>query len=172
MSDRSVEVVSAAADQEPVLTRLVELYAYDLSDAFDLNIGPDGRYGYPSLPLYWKEESRLPFLVKVDGHLGGFVLISRGSLVGNGADVWDMAEFFVMKRYRRAGIGAKVAHEVWRRHPGPWEVRVVEANAAALIFWQRAISAFTGTAIVPVRVEQGGRQRFLFSFDSSLHPVR
>lgn len=172
MSTHSVEVASAAADQEPVLARLVELYAYDLSETFDLHIGADGRYGYPSLPLYWKEETRLPFLVKVDGHLGGFVLISRGSLVGNGPNVWDMAEFFVLKRYRRAGIGANVAHEVWRRYPGPWEVRVVEANAAALMFWQKAITAFTGAAIKPVRVEQGGRQRFLFSFDSSPHPVR
>lgn len=168
----NVEVVPATADQEPVLARLVELYAYDLSATFDLHLGPDGRYGFPALPLYWKEDSRLPFLVKVGGHLAGFALISRGSLVGNGPDVWDIAEFFVAKRYRRSGVGAEVAQEIWHRYPGSWEVRVLEANEAAVIFWQRTIGAFTGKTAQPVRVEQGGRQRLLFSFDSSLDPVR
>lgn len=66
-----VEVLSAARGQEPVLANLLELYAYELSELADLHLKPDGRYGYESLSLYWKERSRLPFLVKVDGHLGG-----------------------------------------------------------------------------------------------------
>lgn len=55
-----VEVVPASRDQEPVIANLFELYAYDLSQTFDLHVGPDGRYGYPRLPLYWQEASRHP----------------------------------------------------------------------------------------------------------------
>jgi predicted acetyltransferase len=167
MPPQRVEVLSAARDQEPVLANLLELYAYDLSEPADLYLAPDGRYGYESLSLYWNDESRLPFLVKVDGCLGGFALISRGSLISGDCSVWDMAEFFVLRRYRRRGVGATVAQEIWRRFRGPWEVRVLEANTPAQMFWQRTISAFTGVLAEPIRVEQGGKQRLLFAFDCS-----
>lgn len=166
-SRRSVEVLPAARDQQSVLANMLELYAYDLSKAFDLHLGSDGRYGYDSLPLYWKEETRLPFLIKVDGRLSGFALVSRGSLVSGNRSVWDMAEFFVLKRYRRLGVGAMAAQELWRRLPGQWEVRVLKTNEPALLFWQTTIAAFTGAKTEPVPVEQGGRLRLSFAFESS-----
>ena len=27
--------------------------------------------------------------------------------------MWDMAEFFVMRRWRRSGVGSRAAQEVW-----------------------------------------------------------
>jgi predicted acetyltransferase len=162
---RGVEVVSAPRDQESVLANLLELYAYDLSEVFNLYLRPDGRYGYEPLPLYWQEESRFPFLVKVDGYLAGLALISRGSLISGDSNIWDMAEFFVLRRYRRMGVGAAAAQEIWRRFPGSWEVRVLETNQPAQMFWQATIRAFTGVLTEPVRVEHGGKQRLLFAFD-------
>lgn len=167
MSQHNIEVVSATRDQQSVLGNLLELYAYDLSEVFDLNLGPDGRYGNESLPLYWSESSRFPFLIKVNGYVGGFVLISQGSLISGDANVWDVAEFFVLKRYRRLGIGATVAHEIWGRFPGSWEVRVLETNASAQKFWHTTISAFTGTLAKSVRINHREKQWLLFAFDSS-----
>ena len=164
-SGETVEVSPAAHDQEPVIANLFELYAYDLSQTFDLHVGPDGRYGYRSLPLYWQEASRFPFLIKLDGYLAGFALVSRGSVLSGDHEIWDVAEFFVMKKYRRMGVGAKATHDIWRRFPGRWEVRVLEANRPAQLFWQAAICSFTGVATQPVRVEQGGKQRLCFAFD-------
>lgn len=159
-----VEVSTAAYDQKPVVENLFELYAYDLSDTFDLHLGPEGRYGYPSLSLYWTEATRFPLLIKVDEHLAGFALVSRGSVISGDPDVWDMAEFFVMKRYRRTRVGARAAHALWSRFKGRWEVRVVETNRPALMFWQSAIASFTEAATPPVSVQQGGRQRLCFAF--------
>src|SRR4051794_28522114 len=107
-TSQKVEVVSAAPEHESVLANLFELYAYELSELSelaDLHLGSDGRYGYPSLPLYWKEKTRVPFLVTVDGYLGGFALISRGSRITNDSAVWDIDQFFVLRRYRRLGVG-------------------------------------------------------------------
>jgi len=162
-----VEVLPAAREQEPVLANMLELYAYDLSDVVDLQLSPDGRYHYPRLSLYWQEETRFPFLVKVGGHLAGFVLVSRGSLISGDPQIWDMAEFFVMRSYRRRGIGAAVAQEIWRRFPGPWDVRVLESNQPAQAFWESTIGAFAGSLAAPVSVEQGGKRRRVFSFVSS-----
>jgi predicted acetyltransferase len=162
-----IELISAAAEQEPTVANLLELYAHDFSEFHDLEIGENGRFGYPPLPLYWREPGRYPLLAKLDGKLAGLVLVKRGSEVSGNLTVWDMAEFFVLRRYRRRGIGTQLAHEVWRSFPGPWEVRVMQSNVAADHFWERAISTFTGGAIHPVIAEKGGKHWKLYSFDSN-----
>src|SRR6201995_1506925 len=108
-----VELVPAREEQAPILSNLIEFYAYDFSEFMDLKLGEDGRFGYKALPLYWQESTRHPFLILVDNHLAGFAFVRRGSEISGDTDVWDMAEFFVMRGYRRLGIGMKIAHEVW-----------------------------------------------------------
>ena len=162
-----LELIPAAPEQEPILANLLELYIYDFSEILDLELGPDGRFGYPRLPLYWTEPGRHPFLVKVDGRLAGFVLVKRGSEVSGDEAVWDIAEFFVIRGYRRRAIGTQMAHQVWRRFPGPWEVRVMESNHSAYHFWSRAISTFIGQPIEPLRINKDGQPWALFSFESS-----
>jgi predicted acetyltransferase len=161
-----IEVIPARPKQESILANLLELYAHDFSEFNDLELGADGRFGYSSLALYWSEPGRHPFLVWVEGKLAGLVLVKRGSEVSGNETVWDVAEFFVLRGYRRRGIGTQIASEVWRRFPGLWEVRVMESNAPAHDFWAHAISIFTGEAIKPVRVEKDGKCWTLFSFES------
>jgi predicted acetyltransferase len=81
--------------------------------------------------------------------------VKRGSEVSGEERVWDMAEFFVVRGHRRREVGTQLAHEVWRRLPGPWEIRVMQSNVLACNFWKRTISIFTGEAIDPVRFEKG-----------------
>ena len=161
-----LEVFAAAPDQELILANLLELYAHDFSEFHNLELGPDGRFGYKHLSLYWREPGRYPFLVKVDGQLAGLVLVKRGEEGSRDENVWDMAEFFVVRGYRRRGIGTGVAHEVWRRFPGRWQVRVMEANRAAHRFWTQAISEFLGETVRPLSVEDNGERWHVFSFES------
>jgi predicted acetyltransferase len=163
-----IEVDPAIREQAPILANLLELYAHDFSEFHNLDIGADGRFGYEYLPLYWSEPNRHPFLIWVDGKLAGLALVKRGSEISGDQTVWDMSEFFVLRGCRRRGIGMLAAQEVWRRFPGIWEVRVMQSNVLANLFWEQAISNFTGEAIQPVRVEKGGRYWQLFSFESKL----
>jgi predicted acetyltransferase len=77
-----------------------------------------------------------------------------------------MAEFFVIRGYRRRGFGTQVTHELWRRFPGLWEIRVMRSNVPAYQFWARAISVFTGEAVHPVPGKKSGEYWELFSFES------
>jgi predicted acetyltransferase len=167
-SGGQIEVVPALPDQQPILANLLELYAHDFSDFLGIELGADGRFGYKSLPLYWSDPDRYPFLVRIDGKLAGFVFVKRGSEVSGNENVWDMAEFFVVRGYRRRGVGTQVAHEVWKRFPGAWEVRVMPANVSALDFWAQAISTFMGEVIHPAGVEKNGERWTLFTFESSV----
>ncbi len=160
----TVEVVPACLEDEPLLANLLSLYAHDVSEFFDVRIGTDGRFGYPSLPLYWREEGRHPFLLKVDGDVAGFVLVARGSRVSGDANVWDMAEFFVLRGNRKRGIGAAAAREVWRRFAGRWEVRVLATNHPALAFWRAAAASFA--RVEETEIELDGLTRRVFTFVS------
>jgi predicted acetyltransferase len=125
-----LEVLPALPGELPILANLLELYAHDFSEFHELEMTADGRFGYGDLPLYWSEPDRHAFLLKVDGSLAGFALVKRMSATAGDEIVWDMAEFFVVRGQRRRGIGVEAAKEVWRRFPGRWQVRVMEANVA------------------------------------------
>ena len=138
-----VDIVPASAKDERVLANLLELYAHDFSELTDVPLGADGRFGYPALPRYWLEPDRHAFLVYDEG-LAGFVLVKRGSEISGDPAVWDVAEMFIVRGRRRRGTGGDVIKQVWRRLSGRWEVRVMEANRAALPFWERTITSFCG----------------------------
>jgi predicted acetyltransferase len=161
-----VEIIPATEEQAPVLANLLELYAHDFSEFVELKLGADGRFGYERLPLYWKEPGRHPFLIKVGGHPAGLVFVQRGSQVSADDDVWDMAEFFIVRGYRRLGIGMKVAHEIWGLFEGKWEVRVMDRNPTAKEFWGRATGEFLGRNINPTPFLKSGEDWHLFSFES------
>jgi predicted acetyltransferase len=160
MAAYSVEVVPAAREHAPILANLLELYVHDFSDFYDVQIGEDGRFGYNALPRYWSEPGWHPLLIRVDGKLAGLALVQSAS------GVWDMAEFFVLRAYRRRGVGTEAAHEVCRRFPGRWDVRVMEANVAGQHFWTRAISMFAGATIKPMYIQKSGVYWSIFSFES------
>jgi predicted acetyltransferase len=161
-----VEVIPALQEHEPILANLLELYAHDFSEFLDLKLGVDGRFGYEPLPSYWKEPGRHPFLIMVDGHLAGFVFVRKGSQLSADNNIWDMAEFFIVRGYRRLGVGMRAAHGVWKQFPGKWEVRVIDGNQKAKEFWGRAIAEFLGRAVNPTPTLKSGKTWHVFSFES------
>lgn len=170
ITHQKIELAPATRKQQPILANLLELYIHEFSEFLDIDIGPDGRFGYKHLPLYWTEPTRQPFLIRIDGKLAGFAFVKQGSAISGKETVWDMAEFFILRGHRRRGIGTKVAHNVWNLFPGQWEVRVMESNVQAHPFWTRAISSFTGKPISPASMEKDGQLWRVFSFES--RPVR
>jgi predicted acetyltransferase len=166
VSPINIEVIPALPEQQPILANLLELYVYDFSEFLELHLGADGRFGYEQLSLYWQEANRYPFLVKVNDHLAGLVFVHKGSQISGDESIWDMAQFFILRGYRRLGIGKQVAHEVWKRFPGIWEVRVIARNQKAKTFLGRAIAEFTSKAIESVSFDKAGEAWQLFSFES------
>jgi predicted acetyltransferase len=160
-----VELIQAGAQQQSVLENLFQLYIHDFSELIPLDIGDDGRYTHKNLTLYWSDASRLPFLARFDGRLAGFVLVAISELSGGG-EGYDMAEFFVLRSYRHRGIGRELVEKVWLRFPGPWQIRVMANNVAALNFWASSIARFTRRVADFTSFEIDGTGWHLFSFDS------
>jgi predicted acetyltransferase len=138
-----VEVAAAGPDEQEPLAALFDLYAYDFSEILDLDVGENGRFELPALAPYWTDPGHHPFLIRVDGRLAGFALVQERSRLTGREGVRDMAEFFVMRRYRRNGVGARASSELFDRFRGPWEVRQRPENHDATAFWRRAIARYT-----------------------------
>lgn len=94
----NVEVIPAALEQAPILANLIELYAHDFSEFHKIEIGENGRFGYPPLPLYWSDPHRHPFLIKQDGKLAGLALVKEEPGAAGTGTVWDMARADCQRR--------------------------------------------------------------------------
>lgn len=166
----TVSLAAASAADATLLGNLLELYSHELSSVFpDVSLGPDGRFGYPRLPLYWSEpDRRFAFVIHADDQIAGFALVTRGAPGSADADVFDVAEFFVLRRYRRLGVGRAAALLLWRRLAGTWTVRVAESNRGALAFWADVILG-AAPAGVAVSVRTSGATTWrVFTFDAAI----
>jgi predicted acetyltransferase len=166
MSDEVLLVQATEADSM-LLSNLLELYTHDLSAVFPaVELRDDGRYGYPKLPLYWSEpKRRFAFLVRVADRTAGFALVTRGSPASADPDVFDLAEFFILRRYRRSGAGRAAVQQLLRALPGSWTVRVSERNIDALPFWARVMRD-SGRNVVESRLHPDTADAWrVYSFD-------
>ena len=136
-------LVPATPGDRPCIESLFQFYGYDLSDVLALAVGPDGRYRAPSLDAYWTDPRCHPFLLRVGEEVAGFALVQQRSRLTGDEGVSDVAEFFVMRRYRGKGVGEAAARSIFDRFPGPWEVRERRENVNAIAFWRRTIGRYT-----------------------------
>jgi|SRR6185369_6568388 len=161
----------ARQEESPLLANLLELYIHDLSEIFPaVQLGADGRFGYPRLASYWTEPGlRFPFLIRKAGKVLGFALAQRGSPLSDDPEVFDVAEFFVLRGERRSGVGARAAALLWQRLPGRWIVRVSEANRSGLPFWTRAVRDYVGDAVTQTERDGTPHRWRVFAFDTQRH---
>jgi predicted acetyltransferase len=138
-----IKTSPARVEERPILRRLMELYQYDFSEFDQADIGPLGLYDYPYLDHYWVENGREPYLVRVNGQLAGFVLVSQYNYLSPGKDTWAISEFFIMRKYRHRGVGEQVARWIFDHHPGAWQVSEISENEAAVTFWRKVIERYT-----------------------------
>lgn len=145
-----IRIEPAAVAQKDTVRRLLEFNMYEFSRFFDdADVDEQGRFGYRYLDLYWAEPERHPFLIRVDGRIAGMTLVRTG-------DPHSIAEFLVLPRYRRHGVGLVAARQVFARFPGEWMVHQIPGNDAAVAFWRRAVPVpFTQT-----QDSRGTTQRF------------
>ena len=155
----------ATWDDKTVLRRMLELYQYELTDVWPQDLNEHGEYGHVGVERYLGRNPRLrAWFFLVDGRYAGFGLVDPDvSLPGN--EYW-MGQFFVLKKYRRLGVGRKAAHFIFDQCPGQWEVGQMPLNEAARRFWQRTIGEYTGGNFVEHELHDERWDGYLQCFDS------
>jgi len=149
MADVTLEI--APRDRRLTFENLFQLYTHDFSefwhDRAEGELDEDGLFGeFAYLDSYWQEPDRTPVLIRADGRLAGFALINAFAHSGLPTN-YSMAEFFVVRKHRRAGVGHAAATAIIRARPGLWEIAVVRRNTAAQAFWRRVAASVAGEAV-------------------------
>lgn len=156
-----VTVERAAESAKPLVRRLLELNAHDFSEFDGRDVSEHGEFGYRYLDHYWTEpDDRQVLLIRYDDLVAGVALVRRGV-------PHEVAEYFILRKFRRRGVGREAARAVLRTWPGRWQTHEVPGNDAAVSFWRTAIPvAFTEDAD-----ERGTTQHFVIG-DSVNGPGR
>jgi len=162
-----IELIRITVIQKPILRQLIELYEYDFSEFDQKDLNEYGFYGYRYLDHYWTEEARHPFFIKVNGELAGFVLVNDYCYLLKDPESRSIAEFFVMRKYRRTGVGKTVACRIFDLFPGKWEVIQHKNNLPAIIFWEAVINEYTRGRFKKDQVQTEHWQGQALIFDNS-----
>jgi len=137
-----IRINPASLEEKSILRHLLELYAYDFSEFSGEDVDNHGLYGYNYLDNYWTETGRYPFLVRINDKLAGFALIR--TIIENGSTpYYSMAEFFIMKKYRKCGAGRSAAIQIFDLFRGSWQIAEWEDNKPAQAFWRKVVSEYT-----------------------------
>lgn len=148
--------------EKVLLIRLMELYLYDFSEFSQDDINEYGYYGYDHIDDYWNEEGRFPYLIRVDGKIAGFALICPHCRDRKEEDARCIGEFFVMRKYRRMGVGKRAAMQLFDLHRGCWEVCYWKSNVPAGVFWKNVVEAYTNGQYRTCGTEHSHEMGFIF----------
>ncbi|MDJ0616060.1 MAG: GNAT family N-acetyltransferase [Calothrix sp. MO_192.B10] len=159
-----LEIFKALKHDKLILQRMLELHQHDISPFSKTDLNVHGEFSYTYLDHYWVEDGRYPYLAKSAGKLVGFALVNTHKYLPDSQ--YSMAEFFVMKRYRRQGIGKALALHVFDQHRGMWEVCQLPGHTEAVAFWKRIISDYTAGIFKEIVNGYGEWQGSILQFDN------
>lgn len=126
-----------------VLENIFQYYIYDMSEYMEWSPNEEGKFAYnpSSLDAYWEADDHIPYFIYVGAELAGFALIRR---YPSDTSTYDVAQFFVLRKFKGKGVGKKALALIVKSFPGQWQIRVLIENVAALNFWQSAVSNIVG----------------------------
>ncbi|HEX2548885.1 MAG TPA: GNAT family N-acetyltransferase [Gammaproteobacteria bacterium] len=140
-----IELIQVSIDYYPVLQNMGRFYAYDMSEYLGKNAGwempEDGLYVCNDFERYWQDENSFPFLIRYQNEIVGFAIINK---TGSHSEIdFNMAQFFILRKFKNKGIGKYVAEQCFKKFPGIWEVMVMPGNEGAYRFWRKIIKNYT-----------------------------
>lgn len=157
------ELIDATEEYgKEIIFNLMQLYTYELSffedETTEFVLQDNGLYVVSKYTeLYWKEDKRHPYVLKCDGEIAGFVLERL-----NEEGMYEIAEFFVLNKYRKLGAGTFMANEMFKRFKGKWEIRTLLKNKRAQEFWRKVVRDASNGNFTEQLIRDNTRYAFYF----------
>lgn len=158
----NIEVKKVEIQDKDIIANLMQLYQYDFTEFGGEHLGERGKFTYEYLDEYWTDKERYPFLILVNGEIAGFSLINKHSLLG-AKNTNAIAEFFILKYFRKKGIGAFAAEKIIHHFPGKWEISQTFQNTTAQKFWLNFVKDLKGNDFK--RIELPEEEKIVLTFE-------
>ena len=166
----TIELVAVQRDDKEILRNLMEKYDYELSQYGGDDVNKLGLYGFDYLDNYWQEGAkRWAFFIKADGKLAGFAMIlSDYFYLDDKESDYVMSDFFVMYKYRNAGVGRFAANKLFDKYSGIWQLNTAKINTTSVAFWTKVVSSYTsGLYEILPNEKLGAEDHQVFLFTTS-----
>ena len=142
-----LKLIPASLEDYPTLQNMGRFYVYDMSEYMGNEAGwempEDGLYECIDFKKYWQADAAFPFLIRYKNELVGFLIVDKK---GSDAAVdYNMAQFFIIRKFKGQGVGQFIAHQCFDKFKGTWEVMVMPGNQGAYQFWRSVITSFTSS---------------------------
>jgi len=140
-----IQLIPAVLSDHPAIQNMARFYVYDMSEYMGSEPGwetpEDGLYECIDFKKYWEPDSTAsPFLIKYKDELAGFAIVDQK---GSDEQVdFNMAQFFILRKFKNKGIGKFVAQSCFEKFKGLWEVNVMLENHGAYKFWKKIIADY------------------------------
>ncbi len=120
--------------EKEILRNMMMIYRQEL-------LGQENPEEYKYFELYFSNKDYRPYFIKHKKNIIGFALVNRYSVTEKG--LFSIAEFYIEKKYRNRGLGRVAAYQVFDLFHGKWEIRELQSNKKAQIFWRNVIQEYT-----------------------------
>jgi ribosomal-protein-alanine N-acetyltransferase len=148
----------------PIIQNMASYYAYDVSEYMGWPQQNDGKHSIGmDFIKYWQAENTFPLIIKYQDELVGFVIIDKN--VSDLSNDFNIAQFFILRKFKKKGIGRHIAFQCFDKFFGNWEVFVMPGNEGAYRFWRKIIKAYADNKFEEYTrtVNQFIRNVFVFS---------
>ena len=133
-------IKKARIEDKPTIHDFIQPYLNELSSFPDDS--PDykdknGIYRYPYLDNYWQEDTRYPYLFFRGNKVTGFALVSYYG------GYWRMSEIYVIPEFRKLKVAFDCVTEIFKEHPGKWEIQFNKDNTHSRSLWEKLADKFS-----------------------------
>ncbi len=160
----STDARASAVDQE-WLINVYPLYLHDLSEFDDHYYTLNQRVLWePDYLPNWLEEDRdHSLIISESGCRVGFALVNEAPSPYLMPGIrYRLPEFFVLRKYRRCGLGRRSGLALLDQFRGRWQLSVLPRNGPAICFWRSILADYPG-GLCPEATESGD---VLYLFDT------
>jgi predicted acetyltransferase len=151
-----IAIIKVTIVQKSVLENLMALFLHDLSEyADDIKIDSTGLHRFDVLDLFFEKEGLTPFFIQTEGEIIGFILIQSGPYSNPEHADYVLNSFFILRKYRRRGIGIAVASKFFELYPGRYCCGQLKSNIPAVQFWKKVYAKHNLNVFELERIDEG-----------------
>lgn len=134
--ENAPQILPAGLEYKNTIWNMFQFYCYDTSVYDGYDVEADGNYKMCAdyFAQYWQLPRWSAYIVKVDGALAGFALIEPSDAV---AEAQELADLFIMRRFRRRGVAQQVVSHFMATRAIPWTITTFDDAPDATAFWQQ-----------------------------------
>jgi predicted acetyltransferase len=139
-----VQIINVDYAKKEILKNLMTLYLHDLSEfSNEININQEsGLFEFDVFDLFFEKEGLTPFFIVHEKNVIGFILLQSGPYSNQEFADYVLNSFFILKKYRRRGLGREACREFFNKFPGRYAIGQLLNNKPAILYWKNIYKTF------------------------------